>query len=76
MSRLTLLAHFLKDNVTKYGSKIVIIVNKKATLLTIKYNYQNLLVANAMHIIGTIYNMSGRVVSAYTNSSRRRELYI
>ena len=24
----------------------------------------------------TIYNMSGRVVSAYKNSSRRRELYI
>ena len=27
-------------------------------------------------IICTIYNMSGRVVSAYTHSSRRRELYI
>ena len=24
----------------------------------------------------TIYNVSGRVVSAYTNTSRRRELYI
>ena len=27
-------------------------------------------------VISSIYSMSGRVVSAYTNSSRRRELYI
>ena len=31
---------------------------------------------NLIQTLCTIYNMSGRVVSAYTNSSRRRELYI
>ena len=30
---------------------------------------------NTAHKRSTIYNMSGRVVSAYTNLSRRRELY-
>ena len=33
-------------------------------------------VAEKCCAVCTIYNMSGRVVSAYTNSSRRRELYI
>ena len=62
---------------TRVGGYVTTIrYDSKMELLPIFENMMETCLQLDVLTLCTIYNMSGRVVSAYTNSSRRQQLYI